>query len=125
MWRVQRTENFDKWWLKEKVEGGNWRYHEAALQEFQNVSLPHNVQSCLFRNASFQCWVTRLPDKVRKQGKSHGFRVVLVLDLEEKILLLQGIFRRSNLDYQGSNGKHQSACDSLVKALAQKFVESR
>ena len=75
VWRVQRTESFDKWWRKEKVEDGNWRYHEAALQEFQNIPLPHNVQSCVFRNAAFECWVTRLPDKMRKQGKSHGFRV--------------------------------------------------
>jgi len=123
MWRVQKTENFGKWWRKERVDDGNWRYHEAALREFQNVSLPHNVQSCLFRNASFQCWVTRLPDKMRRQGKSHGFRVVLVLDLEEKILLLQGIFRRSNLDFQGQSGRHQDAYDALVKAVAQEFIQ--
>ena len=125
VWRVQRTESFDKWWRKEKGEDGNGRYHEAALQEFQNIPLPHNVQSCVFRNAAFECWVTRLPDKMRKQGKSHGFRVLLILDLEEKILLLQGVFRRSNLDFQGQSGKHQDAYYDLVKALAREFVESR
>jgi len=124
-WRVQRTEGFDKWWKRESVEDGNYRYHEAALEEFENVPLPHNRQSCIFRNASFECWVTRLPDKMRRQGKSHGFRVLLILDLEEKILLLQGIFRRSNLDFQGQSGKHQGAYDELVKVLAREFVEPR
>jgi len=124
-WRVQRTESFDKWWRKEKVEDGNYQYHQAALEEFQNIPLPHNVQSCLFRNASFECWVTRMPDKMRRQGKSHGFRVLLVLDLEEKFLFLQGIFRRSSLDWQGQSGKHQDGYDTLVKELAREFVEAR
>ncbi|MDO8552092.1 MAG: hypothetical protein Q7S01_01020 [bacterium] len=122
-WRVERTASFDKWWKKESVDEGNYQYHERALEEFQNIPLPHNVQTCFFRNSSFECWVTRLPDKVRKRGKSGGFRVILVLDLEEKTLLLQGIFRRDHLSYQGSGGKHDDAYNYLIKALAQEFVE--
>lgn len=123
-WRVERTASFDKWWKKENVDEGNYQYHERALEEFQNIPLPHNVQTCIFRNTSFECWATRLPDKVRKRGKSGGFRVILVLDLEEKTLLLQGIFRRDHLSYQGSGGKHDGAYNDLIKSLAQEFVEA-
>ncbi len=124
-WRVERTESFDKWWKKEKVDEGNYRYHQSALSEFQNIPLPHQVQACIFKNTSFECWVTRLPDKRRNKGKSGGFRVLLVLDLEEKILWLQGIFRRDHLSYKGSGGKHNDAYEDLVKALAQEFVEAK
>jgi len=123
-WQVERTDSFDKWWKKEGVDEGNYRYHKSALQDFQNIPLPHEVQSCLFRNTSFECWATRLPDKIRRQGKSHAFRVVFILDLEEKRLLLQGIFRRAHLRFQGSGGKYDDAYDLLVKALAQEFVEA-
>ena len=124
-WQVERTDSFDKWWKKEGVHDGNYRYHASALEDFQNIPLPHEVQSCIFRNASFECWVTRLPDKIRQQGKSHGFRVVFVLDLEEKRLLLQGIFRRANLGFAGSGGKYDDAYDALVKELAKRFVEAK
>ncbi len=122
IWKVERTESFDKWWKKERVDNRNFHYHERALEDFQNIPLPHEVQSCLFRNTSFECWVTRLPDKARQQGKSHGFRVVFILDLEEKRLLLQGIFRRSNLGFKGSSGKYDESCATLVKELIQEFV---
>lgn len=121
-WRVERTESFDKWWKKEKVDVGNYKFHEKALEEFQAVTLPHNRQTRIFSNSSYECWVTRLPDKVRHQGKSGGFRLVLVLDLEEKILLLQGIFRRSHLPHEGSGGKHEDAYQTLLQDLAQRFV---
>ncbi len=121
-WHVQRTESFDKWWKKEKVEDKNYEYHDQALREFQNILLPHAVQSCIFKNTSFECWVTRLPDKVRQQGKSGGFRVVLILDLEEKVILLQGIFRRNHL---GNDGKYDNQYAELIRALAQEFVEAR
>ncbi len=62
-WSVQRTESFDKWWKKEGIEDKNYEYHERALTEFQNIPLPHQMQSCVFKNSSFECWVTRLPDK--------------------------------------------------------------
>ncbi|OGC83490.1 hypothetical protein A3D68_00975 [Candidatus Adlerbacteria bacterium RIFCSPHIGHO2_02_FULL_52_17] len=124
-WRVQRTESFDKWWKKEGVEEKNYEYHERALVEFQNITLPHNVQTCIFKNASFECWVTRLPDKVRRQGKSGGFRVVFILDLEEKVLLLQGLFRRAHLRFEGSSGKYDDQYEALIKALAQEFVEAK
>jgi mRNA-degrading endonuclease RelE of RelBE toxin-antitoxin system len=125
VWRVQRTDSFDKWWGKEQVADSNYGYHERALEEFQNIPLPHNVQTCVFKNTSFECWVVRLPDKARRQGKSGGFRVVLVVDLEEKVLLLQGIFRRDHLAYHGSGGKHDDAYEMLIKALAQDFVEAK
>ncbi len=124
-WRVERSESFSKWWAKEDVHDGNYPYHSRALEEFQNISLPHSVQVCLFRNSSFECWETRLPDKMRQQGKSGGFRVVLVLDLEEKMLMLQGIFRRAHLGWKGSSGKHDEAHASLIKALAQEFIEPK
>ena len=124
-WLIERTDSFDKWWKKEDVNDGNYVYHNNALEDFQNIPLPHEVQSCLFRNTSFECWVTRLPDKMRRQGKSHGFRVVFIIDLEEKKILLQGIFRRTNLCFKGSNGKYDDAYDSLIKALAQEFVGTR
>ena len=123
-WLIIRTESFDKWWKKEDVHDSNYRFHEKALEDFQNISLPHNIQSCLSRNASYECWVTRLPDKMRQQGKSHGFRVVFIIDLEEKRLLLQGIFRRSHLGFLGSSGKFDEAYDSLIKTLAAEFVET-
>ncbi len=123
-WRIQRTESFDKWWSKEKVSDSNYRYYEKALQDFRNISLPHNVQVSIFKNSSFECWVARLPDKARKQGKSGGLRAVFVLDLEESLLLLQGIFRRDNLGYQGKGGKHDQAYEQLLKDLAQQFVQA-
>lgn len=122
-WKVERTENFDKWWKKESVDDGNYKYYEKALEDFKNIPLPHNIQVCHFRNSSFECWVTRLPDKIRKQGKSGGFRTVFILDLEEKVLLLQGIFRRTNLSYKGQDGKHDTAYNELIKNLAAEFVE--
>lgn len=124
-WRVERTESFDKWWKREGVHDGNYEYHERALSEFQNITLPHSVQTCIFRNSSFECWVSKLPDKIRKQGKSGGFRIVLVLDLEEKRLLLQGIFRRDHLQYHGSNGRYDDQYEDLLKALAQEFIDVR
>lgn len=123
-WKVQKTESFDKWWKKEKVDNGNYKYHEKALQDFRNISLPHNVQTKIFENSSFECWATRLPDKARKQGKSNGFRVVFILDIEDGILLLQGIFRRGNLKWHGQSGKHDYAYEQLLKDLAQKFVQA-
>jgi len=122
-WHVKRTDSFDRWWKKEKVADSNYAYHERALTEFQNILLPHNIQACVFKNTSFECWVTRLPDKVRQQGKKGGFRVVLILDLEEGTLYLQGIFRRTHLGYKGSAGKYEDQYEDLVKALAHEFVE--
>jgi mRNA-degrading endonuclease RelE of RelBE toxin-antitoxin system len=124
-WRVQRTESFDKWCKKEGIHDGNYAYHQKALEEFRNIPLPHNVQSRIFQNSSFECWIARLPDKIRKQGKKGGFRVVFIIDLEESIILLQGIFRRNNLSYEGSSGKYDAACDELIKSLASRFIEIR
>ena len=123
-WEVQKTESFNKWWKKEKVDDSNYPYHEKALQDFRNISLPHDVQTSIFRNSSFECWVTRLPDKARKQGKSGGFRIAFILDLEDDILLLQGIFRRGNLKWKGKNGKHDDVYEQLLKDLAQQFVQA-
>ena len=123
VWQIQRTESFDKWWKKENVHDSNYKYHEEALKDFNNVSLPHNVQFCHFKNTSFECWATRLPDKIRKQGKSGGFRLVIILDLEEGAILLQGIFRRNNLGYKGQAGKYDEAYENLVKDLAGQFIQ--
>jgi mRNA-degrading endonuclease RelE of RelBE toxin-antitoxin system len=123
-WRVERTESFDKWWKKEQVDDRNYHYFEKALVEFQNTTLPHhNVQSCLFRNASFECWTTRLPDKANNRGKQGGFRAILILDLDEKVLYLQGIFARDHLSYKGSGGKHDDALATLIKNLAAEFID--
>lgn len=122
-WKIQRTESFDKWWKKESVEDSNYKFHEKALQEFRNISLPHNVQVNIFKNGSFECWVTRLPDKARQQGKRGGFRVVLVIDLEEGAMFLQGIFRRDHLGWHGTGGKYDYQYEQLIKELAQQFVE--
>ncbi|MEI8327618.1 MAG: hypothetical protein WCG02_00585 [Candidatus Taylorbacteria bacterium] len=122
-WKIQRTESFDKWWKKEKVSDSNFNYYEKALQDFRNIALPHNVQVSIFRNSSFECWVSRLPDKARKQGKSGGLRVVFVLDLEENLLLLQGIFRRENLGFQGQGGKYDEAYKELLNDLARQFAQ--
>ena len=122
-WIIRRTESFDKWWKKESIDNGNYKYHEKALEEFRSIPLPHNVQSCIFKNSSFECWVTRLPDKIRKQGKRGGFRVIFIIDLEESTLLLQGIFRRNNLSYEGSSGKHDNSYTELMKDLAGRFIE--
>jgi len=123
-WKVQRTESFDKWWRKESVDDQNFTYHERALQDFQTINMPHHVSVKVFQNSSYECWVTRLPDKMRNKGKSGGFRVVLVLDLEEKILSLQGIFRRENLGFKNSAGKHDDRYEELIKDLAKEFVEA-
>ena len=123
-WEIQRTESFDKWWKKEKIEDSNFVYHEKALQEFRNINLPHNVQTSIFKNTRFECWVARLPDKARKSGKSGGFRVVFVIDLEDDILMLQGIFRRCNLSYNSKGAKHDDAYEILVRSLAQEFVQA-
>lgn len=122
-WKVCRTESFDKWWKKEDIHNSNYKYHQKALEEFRNVPLPSN-QNNLFKNSSFECWVTRLPDKVRKQGKSGGFRVVFILDIEDQVLWLQGIFRRDHLNYQGQSGKYHDSYEQLVKELAQNFVQA-
>lgn len=122
-WTVQKTDSFDKWWKKEKIEDSNYKYHEEALKEFRNIPLPHNRQSCIFKNTSYECWLTRLPDKARKKGKSGGFRVILILDLEEELLLLQGIFRRDNLDYKGEGGKYDDALKDLINELTRRFIE--
>ncbi len=121
-WQIEKSDTFNKWWKKESVDENNYAGHERSLQEFQNIPLPHNVQSCIFKNKSFQCWVTRLPDRARKQGKSGGFRVVVVLDLEDKVLHLQGIFRRDHLKFEGCGGKYQSQYDELLGELAKAFV---
>jgi mRNA-degrading endonuclease RelE of RelBE toxin-antitoxin system len=123
-WKVERSETFDRWWKKEGVDDSNYRFYEAALVEFQNIPLPHNVQTQIFKNKSYECWVTRQPDKARKRGKSGGFRVVLILDLEEKRLILQGIFRRDNLGYKGSPGKRDGAYGDLIDSLAVEFIEA-
>ena len=123
-WSVERSESFNKWWKKEDVADSNYKSYEIALGEFQNTSVPHDVQVRIFKNTSYECWVTRQPDKARKQGKSGGFRVVLILDLEEKRLILQGIFRRDHLSYKGSSGKHNQAYDTLIADLAKEFIEA-
>ena len=123
-WEVQRTESFDKWWKKESVEESNFKHFERALKEFRNITLPHNVQTCIFKNTSFECWVSRLPDKARKVGKSGGFRTVFILDLEDEILLLQGIFRRDHLSFQGQSGKYDESYDQLIKDLTQEFIKA-
>ena len=123
-WKIQRTESFDKWKKKKKVSDNNYKYHEKALQDFRNITLPHNIQTCIFRNSSFECWISRLPDKARQQGKSGGLRVVFILDLEDDVMLPQGIFRRENLDYRGSSGRHNNAYEQLLEDLAQKFNQT-
>lgn len=122
-WKVERTESFDRWWEKEKVDDQNFKFHEKALKEFETVNVPHNVSAMIFQNSSYECWTTRLPDKVRKQGKRSAFRVILILDIEEQTLFLQGIFRRDNLNYKGSAGKYQSQYDALLRELAANFVK--
>ncbi len=122
-WQIQRTESFDKWWKRENVHDSNYRYYEEALKDFNNISLPHNRQTCHFKNSSFECWGARLPDKMRQQGKSCGFRVVFVLDREEGIILLQGIFRRNHLSNKGQAGKYDEAYEELVKNLIRQFIE--
>lgn len=122
-WLVQRTASFDKWWNKEDVDSGNYKYHEAALKEFKNICMPHGSgQSRIFVNSSYECWVVRLPDKMRNQGKRGSFRVVIILDLEEGILLLQGMFRRKNLQDEGRPGKYDNQYEDLLKDLAQQFI---
>lgn len=123
-WTIERTESFNKWWKREKVDDSNYKHFERALRDFNNISLPHNIQTSIFKNSSFECWVTRLPDKARKQGKSGGFRVAFVLDLEDGILHLQGIFRRDNLNWGGQGGKHQDSYEELLKELARQFVHA-
>lgn len=123
-WKIQRTESFDKWWKKEKVDDSNYQFHEKALQEFRNIPLPHETQTAIFKNGSFECWVTRLPDRARRKGKSGGFRVVLIIDLEEDVILLQGIFRRDHLGWHGG-GKYDIQYGQLIKELAQQFVEAK
>ena len=123
IWQIQKTESFDKWWKKERVNDNNYKYYETALQDFRNIPLPHNRQVCHFKNGSFECWVSRLPDKSRRQGKSGGFRVLFILDLEEKVLILQGIFRRNHLDFRGQSGKYHSSYEGLVQELAKRFIE--
>lgn len=124
-WQIQRTESFDRWWEKENIHNSNYQYHEAALQEFKNVPLPHNIQNCHFRNSSFECWSARLPDKIRKQGKSGGFRIIFIIDIEEGIIYLQGIFRRGNLGFKDQGGKYDTAHGDLIKDLARQFVETK
>jgi len=123
VWQIERTESFDKWWKKENIEESNYEAYKNALQEFKNVTLPHNRQSCLFRNERYECWITRLPDKARRQGKSGGFRVILILDLEENILKLQGIFRRNNLGYKNMSGKYDDALRELIDKLCKEFTD--
>ena len=122
-WTVTRTASFDKWWKKEKVSEENFEYFQPALADFRNITLPHNVQTRIFENARYECWVTRLPDKIRRQGKSGGFRVVFILDKEEGTLLLQGIFRRDHLSWHAAAGKHNDAYEELLRSLAQDFIE--
>jgi|AntRauTorcE11897_2_1112592.scaffolds.fasta_scaffold33169_2 hypothetical protein len=122
-WKVKKTESFDKWWKKEKVDDQNFKFHEKALKDFETVNVPHNVSAMIFQNSNYECWTTRLPDKVRKRGKRSAFRVVLILDIEEQTLFLQGIFRRDNLNYKGSAGKYQSQHDALLRDLAASFVK--
>ncbi len=122
-WKIKRTDSFDKWWKKENVNDSNYKFHKKALEEFKNVPLPHNRQTSIFKNTSYECWVTRLPDKIRKQGKSSGFRVVFILDLEDEELLLQGIFRRDHLSYLKTGGKYDNAYEQLIKDLAREFVQ--
>lgn len=121
-WKVQRTESFDKWWGKERVHDSNYKGHERSLQDFRNINMPHNVQTSIFKNTSYECWVSRLPDKARNKGKQGGFRVVFILDLEEETLLLQGIFRREHLGFKNQSGKFDDAYEELIKELAQKFI---
>jgi hypothetical protein len=123
-WKVERSETFDKWWKKESVDDANYRFYEAAFAEFQNIPLPHNLQALIFKNKSYECWVTRQPDKARNVGKSGGLRVVLILDLEEKRLILQGVFRREHLGFKGSPGKRDGAYSDLIDSLAVEFIEA-
>lgn len=122
IWKVRKTPAFDNWWKKEKVDDGNFKHHAQALAVFENVPVPNDKRSLIFQTPRFQCWVTRLPDKVRRQGSSEGFRVVLILDIEDKTLLLMGIFRRKNLDFRQSTGKYQNQYDDLIADLKNQFA---
>jgi hypothetical protein len=122
MWDVVETETFQKWRKKAGIEDEQFEFLLEAFKEFRNVDLGHEVQSCLFRTERYQCWRQRLPDIVRKTGKSGGFRAIFVLDLEDKKLLLQGIFRRNHLDFKGSSGKYQHQHDSLLEELVKGLI---
>lgn len=121
-WEVVETEVFEKWRKKETISDKDSGFHKRALQNFANLSLPHNVQTCHFKTTRYQCWESRLPDKARNKGKSGGFRVVFILDLEDKRLLLQGIFRREHLDYKGSSGKYTGHHTDLLNDLKKEFI---
>ena len=50
--------------------------------------------------------------------------MIFILDLEENVLLLQGIFRRDNLGFQGQSGKYDQAYEQLLEDLARQFVQT-
>jgi len=68
-------------------------------------------------------WQIQRTESFDKWWKKGGFRLVIILDLEEGAILLQGIFRRNNLGYKGQAGKYDEAYENLVKDLAGQFIQ--
>lgn len=62
-------------------------------------------------------FVVRIPNPVRKQGKSGGFRLIMLYDTKKNISKIGKIFRRTDLDYKGSGGKRQAEYDGYITDL--------
>ena len=62
-------------------------------------------------------FVVKIPNPIRKQGKSGGFRLIMLYDTEKGIAVIGKIFKRTDLNYKGSSGKHQTEYDNYITHL--------
>jgi mRNA-degrading endonuclease RelE of RelBE toxin-antitoxin system len=124
-WTIIETEGFKKWCKKNGVDEETISFFKRPLQQFDKGVRIHEKQTRLVSDDVYEIWYVRMPDKKFEAGKKSGFRIVFVLDIEEKILILEGIFRRKFLNYKTETGKFQSNFETLIDDLAFQYITKR
>ena len=66
-------------------------------------------------------FVIRVPNPARGQGKSGGFRLIMLYDTEQNFAEIGKIFKRTDLTYRGNTGKRQEEFDEYVQAMKERI----
>ena len=88
-----------------------WLLSESDLLK----STPSN--KLLYHEGGKYVFVVKIPNPARKQGKSGGFRLIMLYNTKENIAKIGKIFRRTDLNYKGSSGKYQKEYDRYLADL--------
>jgi len=83
---------------------------------------PRNKKFFLSPNNIFEIWIAGIGNPDANKGKSGGYRFIYHLLIKDKILFVDLIENRKNLDYKGSGGKNQKKWDCYLIELKKELI---